>query len=126
MPIFLIIIIIVSSLLVGSGIGWTVKDWQTGAKMAVLESRDAVVTAANAQCKTDVVTVKAGVKEVTDALAQKKLDADAAMKDAQFWAGKHSRLAQEVNSLPVRPDESVCDAVTREQIEYVERRKNDQ
>ena len=126
MPILLIIIIIVSSLLVGSGIGWTVKDWQTGAKMAVLESRDAVVTAANAQCKTDVVTVKAGVKEVTDALAQKKLDADAAMKDAQFWAGKHSRLAQEVNSLPVRPDESVCDAVTREQIEYVERRKNDQ
>lgn len=125
MPILLIIIIIVSSLLVGSGIGWTIKDWQTGAKMAVLESRDAVVTAANAQCKTDVIAVQSGVKEITDALAKKKQDADAAMKDAEFWAGKHSRLAQEVNALPVKPDESVCDAVTREQIEYVEKRKND-
>lgn len=124
MPILLIIIIIVSSLLVGSGIGWTIKDWKDGAKMAALESRDAVVTAANDKCKTDVVTVKAGVKEVTDALAKKKQDADAAMKDAEFWARRHSNLAREVNALPVKPDESTCDAITREQMEYVQSRRN--
>ena len=125
MPILLIIIIILSSLLVGSGIGWTVKDWKDGAKMAALESRDAVVTAANDKCKTDVVTVKAGVKEITDALDAKQKAADAAMKDAQFWAGKHSRLARDVNSLPVRPDESTCDAIIREQTAYVQNRRTD-
>ncbi|WP_025041042.1 hypothetical protein [Nitrosospira briensis] len=119
---FIVILIALGSALGGGGVGWMVKDWKDGAKIAKLESRDAVVTAANAQCKTDVISVKAGVKDVTDALAAKKKAADAAMKDAEYWARKHSTLAQEVNSLPVRPDESTCDAIIREQIEYVQNR----
>lgn len=125
MPILLIIIIIVSSLLVGSGIGWTVKDWQTGAKMKVLESRDAVVTAANQQCAADVVAVQTGVKDVTDALDAKQRAAEAAMKDAQYWASKHSRLAEEVNTYQARPGETQCETIEREQAEYVQSRRTD-
>ncbi|SFN32652.1 hypothetical protein SAMN05216386_0491 [Nitrosospira briensis] len=61
-----------------------------------------------------------GVKEVTDALDAKKQAADAAMKNGRYWASKHTTLAEEVNSLPVRPDETQRQAIEREQKEYVQ------
>ena len=42
-------VVVVAEPLVGFGSGWAVDSWRTGAKIA--ESRDAVVTAANKQCK---------------------------------------------------------------------------
>ncbi|SDA27264.1 hypothetical protein SAMN05216315_13253 [Nitrosospira sp. Nsp18] len=102
------------------GGGFVVSDWRSSKEMQRLSSENAVLRAANDKCATDVVTVRAGVKEVTDALDAKKQAADAAMKDAQYSAGKHSTLAEEVNSLPVRPDETQCQAVEREQREYVQ------
>lgn len=108
---------------VGNISGGVIVSWKNGAKIAKLESRDAVVTAANEQCKNDVVAVKSGVKDVTDALAKKKKDAEDSMKDAKYWAAQHDRLAREVNSAPIRPDETQCQAVEREQREYVESRK---
>lgn len=117
-----LIIAFIAVFAVGNLSGWTVHSWKSGAKTAALESRDAVVTAANEQCKNDVVAVKSGVKDVTDALAKKKKDAEDSMKDARYWAAQHDRLAREVNSAPIRPDEAQCQAVEREQREYVERR----
>ncbi len=121
----IVALIAAGSAIAGFGGGWAVNGWRIGVEIAALQSRDAVVTAANVQCETDVITVKAGVKEVTDALAEKKKAADAAMKDAQFWAGKHSRLAQEVNAYQALPGETQCQTIEREQIEYVQSRRTD-
>ena len=68
--------------------------------MQRLSSENAVLRTANDKCAVNVKAVKAGVKEVTDVLDAKKHAADAAMKDAQYWASKHSTLAEEVNSFP--------------------------
>jgi hypothetical protein len=101
-------IVIVIFTVLGFGGGFAVSDWRSGKEVQRLSSENAVLRAANDKCATDVVAVRAGVKDVTDALDAKKRAADAAMKDAQYWASKHSTLADEVNSLPVRPDETPC------------------
>lgn len=117
-----ILAIIAASLLIGFGGGWMVNDWRNGAEIQRLQSRDAVLAAANDQCAVDVQFAQAGVKQVTDALAAKELEADAAMKRAQLSAKKHSDLAAEIRNGPNRPGESQCDAIIREQREYVQSR----
>lgn len=114
-----LIIAFVAVFAFGNLTGSTVHSWKSGAKMAVLALRDAVVTTTNEQCKNDVVTVKSGVKDVTDALAKKKKAAEDSMKDAQYWAAQYDRFAREVNSAPIREGETQCQAVEREQREYV-------
>ena len=100
--------------------GWTVNSWRNGAEIARLQSRDAVVTAANEQCGKDVVSVQAGVKQVTDALAEKSRAAEDAMQKAKVEARRRQVQAGEVNSLPIREGETQCQAVEREQREYVQ------
>ncbi|SOD42387.1 hypothetical protein [Nitrosovibrio sp. Nv4] len=102
------------------GGGFVVSDWRSGKEVQRLGSENVVLRASNDKCATDIGTVQAGVKEVTDALEAKELEAQAAMKLAQVSAKKHSDLAAELrNGLPVRPGETQCQAVEREQREYV-------
>jgi hypothetical protein len=116
------VIVAIVIFVAGSGTGWTINEWRNGAKIAHLDSNNAVLSAANDKCKTDVESARAGVKQVTDALEAKKQAAEAAMKDAQYWAHKHSKLAEEVNSLPILEGETQCQAIEREQREYVQAR----
>ena len=68
MPIIAIYAIVAAVIFAaGTGTGWTVNQWRNGAKIAHLESNNAVLNAANYKCKTDVESARAGVKQVTDA-----------------------------------------------------------
>ena len=110
--------------LISFGGGWTVNGWRIGTKMAELESRDAVVTAANEKCAKDVASTKAGIKQVTDALAAKEREAEAAMKGAKEEAQKRYALALKIRNAPIQEGETQCQAVEREQREYVEARRD--
>ena len=83
-------IVIVIFTVLGFGGNFAVSDWRSDKEVQRLSSKNAVLRAANDKCATDVVAVWAGVKDVTDALDTKKHDADAAMKDAQYWASRYS------------------------------------
>jgi hypothetical protein len=114
---------------VGNISGGVIMHWKNGAQIAIitsekqaLESQNDILTAANQECANNVVAVQSGVKDVTDALDGKKQAAATAMKGVQYWAAQYDRLAREVNGLPIRPDETQCQAVEREQKEYLEKR----
>ncbi|SEO77160.1 hypothetical protein [Nitrosovibrio sp. Nv6] len=125
MPFFVTYIILpIVILLAGFGGGWTVHGWKTDAQITKMEERVRIADAANAKCATDIGTVQAGVKEVTGALVAKEKAAAAAMKDAQYWAAQHSRLAEEVNTYQARPGETQCQTIEREQKEYVQNRSS--
>jgi hypothetical protein len=106
------------------GGGWTIHSWKSGAKMAELESRDAVVSAANEKCAKDVESTKAGIKQLNDALAAKEREAQAAMLSAKEEAKKRSETARKIKNAPIQEGESQCQAVEREQLEYVEARRD--
>ncbi|PTR05369.1 hypothetical protein C8R32_12333 [Nitrosospira sp. Nsp5] len=55
-------------ILVSFGGGWAVKDWKDGAEVALavaakekVESRNAILEAANTSCATDIKGVKKGI-----------------------------------------------------------------
>jgi hypothetical protein len=65
------------------GGGWTIHSWKSGAKMKELESRDAVVSAANDKCVIDIGAARDGIKQLKDSLAAKEREAEAAMRIRQ-------------------------------------------
>lgn len=101
-----------------------IKDWKDGSEIATLQSRVSVASAANQQCETDIVDVRKGVAEMIDAATERAKKAEAAMLDAQAKAMKHSQTAITIKAAPIRPNESECEAIVREQMEYVQKRRD--
>lgn len=100
------------------------NGWKSGNDLAAMERRVLLADAANRKCSEDIEAAKSGVKQVTDALAAKEREAEAAMAQAKVEARRRQTLAEEVNSLPIREGETQCQAVEREQREYVEARRD--
>jgi hypothetical protein len=116
--------IIAASLFVGFGGGWMVNDWRNGEEIARLESRSSFAESANQQCETDIAGVRKGVAEMIDAATERAKKAEAAMLDAQTKATKHVAAAKVIREAPVRQGESECEAMIREQGEYVGTRRD--
>lgn len=104
----------------GSIAGWTVRGWEAGNDLAAMERRVLLADAANRECSEDIASAQAGIKQVTDALAAKEREAEAAMKGAKEEAQKRYALALKIKNAPIQAGETQCQAVEREQREYVE------
>lgn len=100
------------------------NDWRNGEEIARLESRSSFAESANQQCETDIADVRKGVAEMIDAATERAKKAEAAMLDAQAKAAKHSAAAITIKAAPIREGESECDAMIREQREYVQNRRS--
>lgn len=119
-----LIAIILASLLAGFGSGWMIKDWKDGAEIAQLTTRNSIMSAANQRCETDIEAVRASVKRITASATAREDAAAKAMSNAQVLAAKHSATAIKIQSAPIVPEESMCDAIVREQTEYVQSRRD--
>lgn len=117
----------------GFGTGWGVKGWKDGAEVAhavsekeKVESHNAILQTANANCATDIAGVRQGVKVITDAVAEREKAASDAMKNAEVTISRHKTVAAATKSLsPVSPEpDAQCAAIIREQKEYVQNRHN--
>jgi hypothetical protein len=115
----------------GFGGGWGVKGWKDGAEVAhavsekeKVESHNAILQTANANCATDIDGVRQGVKVITDAVAEREKAASEAMKNAQVLAGKHVVQIAAIKALPIVPEVGQCAAIIKEQKEYVQNRHN--
>jgi hypothetical protein len=117
-----LLIIIATSCVISFGSGWMLNDWRNGAEIARLESRSSIAESANQQCETDIADVRKGVAEMINAATERAKKAEAAMLDAQAKAAKHVTAAKAIRDAPVRQGESECEAVFREQKEYVAQR----
>jgi hypothetical protein len=116
--------IILASCAIGFGGGWMVNDWRNGEEIARLESRSSFAESANQQCETDIADVRKGLAEMINAATDRAKKAETAMLSAQGQAAKHAATAKAIRDAPMRRDESTCDAVFREQMEYVQKRRD--
>lgn len=122
---------ILASLVIGVGGGWLVKDWKDGARIALIKSekqslkeRNDTLVASNGQCETDVEAVRQSVTGIEKAAEDRAKAAEAEMTKAQKSAAWHVNRAVEIrNGLPPKPNETQCQAVEREQVEYVASRR---
>lgn len=116
--------IIIASLLAGFGGGWMIKDWKDGAEIARLNSVNSIMSAANQRCETDIETVRSSVKRITDSATAREDAAAKAMSKAEIVARRHELKAKAIQAAPIVPEESMCDAIVREQTEYVQSRRD--
>lgn len=84
MPLFGMLL---AAALVGAGGGWLIKDWKDGAEVAIaksekerVESRNAILVAANTSCTTDIEGVRKGVAVIVSQVEEREKAASAAMK----------------------------------------------
>lgn len=126
-----LIAIIVVSVLVGFGSGWGVKGWKDGAEVALavsakekVESRNAILEAANTSCATDIEGVRKGVAVVIGQVEERERAASAAMKAADVVVAERKKEIAAIKNLPQVPPEpeAQCAAIVREQIDYVQKR----
>ncbi|PTR05357.1 hypothetical protein C8R32_12321 [Nitrosospira sp. Nsp5] len=82
---------------VGFGGGCGVKGWKDGAEVALavcakekVESRNAILVAANANCATDIEGVRKGVSVVVFQVEEWERAASAAMKAADVQVARHA------------------------------------
>ena len=82
---------------VGFSGGWGVKGWKDGVEVALavcakekVESRNAILVAANANCVTDIEGVRKGVSVVVFQVEEWERAASAAMKAADVQVARHA------------------------------------
>jgi hypothetical protein len=116
----------------GFGTGWGVKGWKDGAEVARavsekerVESHNAILQTANANCATDIEGVKSAIGVITKGVEDREKAASEAMKNANALAGKHAVQIAAIKELPVVPEAGQCDAIIQEQKEYVAARKRE-
>jgi hypothetical protein len=129
-----LIVIILIAFSIGFGGGWGVKGWKDGADVAravsekeKVESRNAILQTANANCATDIEGVRQGVAVVVKAVEDREKAASDAMKNAETVVAKHKAAVVSIKALQPVPatQDAQCAAIVQEQKEYVAARKGE-
>lgn len=118
------IVIGVMALLAFAG-GFAVADWRKSGELEKVRSESKLLTASNQKCTEDVRNVNAVVQEMLDAAIEREQKAVEAMKEAEPIAKRHTAKIIKIRSLPAVPLDMQCEAITQEQIAYVQTRRNE-
>jgi hypothetical protein len=103
--------------------GFAVSDWRSSGEMARLNLDNKVLSASNTQCATDITSVRKRVEEVVNESELLKRSGVQAMETAQPQATKHTLAAITIKAAPIVAEDMQCEAIAREQIEYVNWRR---
>jgi hypothetical protein len=119
------IIAIVLAIFVGLafGGGFAVSNWRSASEIQRLNSSNAVLSAANDKCATDIQSVRNAMDALAAASAVRDKNAAMAMRRAESVAAKHTDRAKKIIALPPVALEHQCEVLTREQVEYVKNRR---
>jgi hypothetical protein len=105
------------------GGGFEVSNWRSASEIQRLNSSNAVLSAANDKCATDIQSVRNAMDALAAASAVRDKNAAMAMRRAESVAAKHTDRAKKIIALPPVALEHQCEVLTREQVEYVKNRR---
>ncbi|MGH8684710.1 MAG: hypothetical protein ACREUM_05085 [Nitrosospira sp.] len=123
-PAITAIVIGVLAALAFSG-GFALGDWRMASQVQRLNSNNAVLSAANDKCATDIQSVRMAMETLTAATATREKNAAMAMRSASAAAAKHTDNAKKIRALPSVAPVKQCDVINTEQIKYVQSRHQD-
>ncbi|SEK63984.1 hypothetical protein [Nitrosovibrio tenuis] len=124
-PMILAVVIAVFAGLAFTG-GFAVSDWRSALQIQRLGSDNAMLSAANDKCATDIQSVHSAMDALTANSARREKNAAKAMRGAEADAAKHTNRATKMRSLPSVKPEHEYEILIKEQIEYVQNRHNNQ
>lgn len=106
------------------GGGFVLGDWRMASRMQRLNSDNAVLSAANDRCATDIQSVRMAMESLTATTAAREKNAASAMRSAAAAAAKHANNVKKIRALPPVAPGKQCEAIDKEQIRYVQSRHN--
>lgn len=115
-----IVIAVFSALAFGGG--FALGDWRMASQIQRLNSHNAMLSAANDKCATDIQSARIAMEALTTSTAAREKNAVMAMRGATAAAAKHSNRAKKISALPPAAPEKQCEAISTEQIKYVQSR----
>ncbi|MEO7558779.1 MAG: hypothetical protein ABIT23_00800 [Nitrosospira sp.] len=109
--------------------GFALSDWRMAAQIQRLNTNNAMLSAANDRCATDIQSVRMALEALTVAAVTREKEAAKAMRSATTAAATHTGNARKIRSLPPVPvgkPEKQCEVMSTEQVQYVQsRHRND-
>ena len=121
-PAITAIVIAVLVALAFSG-GFALSDWRMASRIQQLNSNNAVLSAANDRCATDIQSAHMAMDALTAAAATREKAAAKGMRGAATAAAEHTSNDKKIRSLPpVTPDKQ-CEVISTEQVKYVRSRR---
>ena len=121
-PAIIAIVLAIFVALAFSG-GFAVSNGRSASEIQRLSSSNAVLSAANDKCATDIQSVRSAMDALEAASAMRDKNAALAMRRAESVAAKHTNHAKKIISLPPVALEYQCEVLAHEQIEYVKSRR---
>lgn len=106
--------------------GFAVSNWRSTAEIQRLNSDNAMLSASNNKCASDVQSVRAAMAALTTASMTREKNAAAAMQQAGAVAAKHVSRAKDIRSRPSVAPQYQCEAIMREQAAYIQTRRQDE
>jgi hypothetical protein len=119
-----IVIAVLAALAFGGG--FALSDWRAAAQIQRLNTNNAMLSAANDRCATDIQSVRMALEALTVATAKREKDAIKAMRGAAIAAATHTGNAKKIRSLrpvPAATPGKQCEMINTEQIQYVQSRQ---
>jgi len=108
------------------GGGFALGDWRMASRVAHLSSDNALLSAANDRCATDIEKVRAAMDTLRATTIAREKNAAKAMPTASKAAVRHTKAARKIQSLPPAKPGHLCEKMAAEQMEYVrDRRQNE-
>ena len=102
--------------------GFAVSNWRASGEIQRLNSSNAVFSAANDKCATDIQDVRKAMDAVTAAAVVREKAAKVSMVTATRKADVHTAKAKQIKALPPVQIDKQCEAIKAEQIDYVRER----
>ena len=124
-PTILAIVIAVFAGLAFTG-GFVVSDWRSASQIQQLGSENAMLSAANDKCTVDIQSVHKAMDAAGCELGQREQNATKAMRRAEADAARHTNRAKKISALPPVKPEHQYEVIMKEQIEYVQKRHENQ
>ena len=118
------ILIVIFAIGVFTG-GYVVSSWRSAAQVQRLSSENAMLSEAKKKCFLDIQSVQNSMKALTQTAAEREKNAAKAIEGASSAAAGHTNRAKRIRTLPPIASERQYEAITREQAEYVQSRRND-
>ena len=106
--------------------GFAVSDWRSAAEIQRLNSDNAMLSASNNKCASDIQTVRAAMDALTTASMTREKNAAVAMRHAGTAAAKHANRAKDIRSRPPVAPQYQCEAIRREQAAYIQTRRQEE
>lgn len=123
-PVLTAIVILIFTVL-GFGGGFLISDWRSSAEIAKVNGNNTVLSQANNKCAEDIGNVRIAMTTLEAATNELERQAAKAVQEAAPKVAERTRTIIKIKELPQVAPGQQCEAITKEQIDYVKARRRE-